>query len=1104
MSARADIQAGRATVSLHIRQDAFTRGLQQARQRLNSFGTDLMSIGSRMAGMGAAMVAPFALATRTFADFDDQMRLVGAVAGASATQLASMTAVAEELGRTTSYTAAQVAALMAELGRGGFNPDQINAMTGAVLNLARATGTDAATSAAIVTATVNQFGMAAGDAARVADVLTKAANATNSSVESLGESLQYAGPVAKDLGMSLEETVAILGTLGNAGIQGSEAGTALRRLGVIAASEGEKLKEVFNVSNVDAGGKLKPLVQLLGEIGEATAGLDVADRTAKFNEAFGLLGITAASVISRTSAATQQLTTQLVDAEGAAAKAAAEMDSGIGGAFRIIRSVAEGLDIAIGRVLADAIKGVTKTASEFLGVATEWIGKNQGVVASFVVMGSAIAAVGVALVGLGVTMKATAAAAMAIGPLFKAAGLAAAAAWGTVRLAFTLLTLKSQIATALITTSWQVASRAIIVAWKVATTAISAAIGTLTVIASAALIATVWAATAFAISVAFIGLGATLEAVAAAVTSVWAVAGGTITAAWVTSAGVIGSIWTLVSGQIATLAAVATAAWITGGGVIGVSIAVLGALFGMLGIQGTASAGMVGTAWAVGGTLASAAWSLFTGVLSAALAPAVLLTIAAFAVKVAWIAAWSVISGPILPFIAIMGVAVAVVGLFAAQAGLASVKATSFRSTLSAVQGTLGSLMVAAQKTGNVLLGALKVGDYETAWRGAMAGVKLAIAEALIGGQKIFASFFNSVMWMLKRFALEFAINMALLFEAAMKPWKRDEMSRVLQERLSNFNIAAGMTFDTDKMKTDAEKELERLQKLLNDRAAQAAADEITGKAKEDEANKKKAEVDALQAQGKLTPEEAAVEKLKIEKELAAAKAASAAATGEGADASDDAADAHDRETQKIREQITALKEGEDAAERMRLKKEGLNDSQIEGIMKLRVEEKALEADRDKAQMRADAIAKVGDAMVEAGKSPADVLIEEQRQIEEQRKKGLIDDQTAKKAMQDAELRAMQRDLDKGVEDQRKKLGLDTKPDMASDAQRPALASVATTSAAALMAQSRGGGSESPMVAAINRAQERQEKIAARAEAKQIENHREQVQALRAIGLWHS
>jgi TP901 family phage tail tape measure protein len=130
---------------------------------------------------------------------------------------------------------------MTELGRAGFSPKQIEEMTGAVMNLARATGTDATVSSGIMSATIRQFSLEATDAVRVSDRLTAAANMSFNSVESLSEALSYAGPVASDANMSLEETLAILGTLGNLGIQGGEVGTALRRLLTLSIAQSEKL-----------------------------------------------------------------------------------------------------------------------------------------------------------------------------------------------------------------------------------------------------------------------------------------------------------------------------------------------------------------------------------------------------------------------------------------------------------------------------------------------------------------------------------------------------------------------------------------------------------------------------------------------------------------------------------------------------------------------------------------------------------------------------------------------------------------------------------------------------------------------------------------------
>ena len=139
-----------------------------------------------------------------FSNFDDAMRGVAAITQATGSQLESLRSTAKKLGATTSYSASEVASLMTELGRAGFKPEQIERMTAAVMNMARATGTDATQASGIMAATIRQFGMEAGDATRVADGLTAAANKSFNTVESLGEALSYAGPVAADANMSLD------------------------------------------------------------------------------------------------------------------------------------------------------------------------------------------------------------------------------------------------------------------------------------------------------------------------------------------------------------------------------------------------------------------------------------------------------------------------------------------------------------------------------------------------------------------------------------------------------------------------------------------------------------------------------------------------------------------------------------------------------------------------------------------------------------------------------------------------------------------------------------------------------------------------------------
>jgi TP901 family phage tail tape measure protein len=284
-------------VEITARTQALMKGLNAAKRQLQDFGNATKLLGSQLLGMGTAASVPLAASVAMFTSFDDAIRSVRAVTQASEEDFKRLSDEAKRLGATTSYSASEVALLMTELGRAGFDPSQIIAMTGAVMDLARATGTDATLSAGFMSATIRQFGLAAEDATRVADGLTAAANKSFNSVESIGEALKYAAPVAADANMSLEETLAILGTLGNMGIQGSDAGTSLRRLLTLSAAEAQRFQDVFGVATTDAAGNMRPLIDVLGEVTQATKDLPTGERGAKFAQVFGMLGITSASAI---------------------------------------------------------------------------------------------------------------------------------------------------------------------------------------------------------------------------------------------------------------------------------------------------------------------------------------------------------------------------------------------------------------------------------------------------------------------------------------------------------------------------------------------------------------------------------------------------------------------------------------------------------------------------------------------------------------------------------------------------------------------------------------------------------------------------------------
>ena len=401
MASASGIRLGKVFVEIGADPSKLFGALNKLNKRIGAIGQQMTNFGGKMTAAGAALAVPLGLATRQFATFDDAIRATAAVTQATGAQLQAMNDRARELGATTSFTAVQVAGLMTELGRAGFKPDEINEMTLSVLDLARATGTEASLSAKIMAETLRQFSMGAGDASRVADVLTLAANSTNNTVEGLGEALAYAGLNAAQAGMSIEDTAALFGALGNVGIQGSNAGTVLRRLVTITGAEAEKLGDIFGIMALDAQGNVRPLIDVFGDIADATNNLPSGERLKKFNEAFGLLGITGAQALGGAVGDIRALQKSLVAAEGSANTTAKAMDAGLGGSMRIAMSAIEGTALAIGDALAPKVQEVLKFVSGLAGTMTAFVKENEAFVISGALAVTQLLALGGAMIVVG-------------------------------------------------------------------------------------------------------------------------------------------------------------------------------------------------------------------------------------------------------------------------------------------------------------------------------------------------------------------------------------------------------------------------------------------------------------------------------------------------------------------------------------------------------------------------------------------------------------------------------------------------------------------------------------------------------------------------------
>ena len=406
MASTTAIRAGRAFVELFTDNSKLIRGLREAEMRVRDFGNKMKALGMKLSMIGAVAAVPLGLATKVFADFDDQMRAVSAVTGATETEFESLTEKAKLLGRTTSYTAAQVAGAMLELGRAGFDPTEIDAAIAGMLDLARATGTDLAEATIYAGNVLRSFNLPATEMTRVCDVMVATANNSAQTLTDLGESMSYCAPIAAEYGLSLEQTAKALGSLANYGIKGSQAGTTLRRILTNLADPAiqKKLKEL-KIDVVDGKtGQLRDVSDILRELGQATQTMSKDKKLGLFKELFGLYAIAGGAKL--TTAQFDKLINAIDNASGTAAKTAKRMDSGIGGSFRMLLSAVEGVAIAVGEALAPSIMqvaGYFTRASEGLA---SYISKNKELIVTIAKVVASIIGIGIALITGGLTLLA--------------------------------------------------------------------------------------------------------------------------------------------------------------------------------------------------------------------------------------------------------------------------------------------------------------------------------------------------------------------------------------------------------------------------------------------------------------------------------------------------------------------------------------------------------------------------------------------------------------------------------------------------------------------------------------------------------------------------
>lgn len=150
-----------------------------------------------------------------------------------------------------------------------------------VMNLAAAFGEDLGNVSKIVTGTMASFGVQAADSAQMIDVLTQASVHSNSSLDMMGKALQGAAPVAAAFGYNVKDVAFAAGLMANAGIQGEEAGVAMKAMFANLTEPSKNTQQYMNklsVSLRDSSGKVKPFSKMLDELRKSFSGLSEAQK----------------------------------------------------------------------------------------------------------------------------------------------------------------------------------------------------------------------------------------------------------------------------------------------------------------------------------------------------------------------------------------------------------------------------------------------------------------------------------------------------------------------------------------------------------------------------------------------------------------------------------------------------------------------------------------------------------------------------------------------------------------------------------------------------------------------------------------------------------
>ena len=382
------------------------RKLSQAKaqyERTTQLASSMTTAGAGAMAAGGGVLYGGMRMMQSGIDFDAGMSNVQSLArlDKSSPEMKALREQAKQLGAETMFTATQAAEGQGFLAMAGFTPGAIlNSMPG-VLDLSKAGNVELSRTADIVSNVMSAMGMDSTEMGRIGDVLASTFTSTNTSLESLGDTMKFAAPIASALGVNLETLSAMTGALGDAGIQGSMAGTGLSTIMVrIAKPTKEVLKglDKIGISAKDAANQMKHPEMLLEQIYNKTKSLSDSERIAVLGAISGQEALKSMVTLVN-KAGTQELHESIKarsEALGTSARASKAMSDNLAGDLEGLSSAFDGVKITVFEDQNEALRSLAASATETMRAINAWALENPDLVSAIIKVVAVVAALVVA------------------------------------------------------------------------------------------------------------------------------------------------------------------------------------------------------------------------------------------------------------------------------------------------------------------------------------------------------------------------------------------------------------------------------------------------------------------------------------------------------------------------------------------------------------------------------------------------------------------------------------------------------------------------------------------------------------------------------------